>query len=252
MAQLAGRAALVTGGASGIGLATVARLRSEGARVAVADLQAPPEGAADAAFQVDVADSAVWPGLIAEIERSLGGLDLVHLNAGVTATETDVEAVTDEEWHRVFRINVDHVLFGIRAAAPELRRRGGGVIVCTASLAGLMGMATDPLYSASKHAVVGLVRSAAPRLLAGGVRLQAVCPGIADTPMVAPSREALQQAGFPLLRPEDVAEAVVQAIASAGTGECWFVQPGRPPGPFQFRNVPGPRVAGAEGMRPPL
>lgn len=252
MARFDGKVALVTGGASGIGRATAARLRAEGARIAVADLAAPPDGVAETAVQVDVSDSAVWPGLVAEVESALGGLDIVHLNAGVTCPESDVEAVTDEQWHRIFRVNVDHVFFGIRATAPALRRRGGGVIVCTASLAGLMAIAADPLYGATKHAVVGLVRSAAPLLESRGVRLQAVCPGFVDTPMVAPAREAMLQAGFPLLQPEDIAEAVVQASQSAGTGECWFVQPGRPPGPFQFRNVPGPRVAGAEGMRPPF
>jgi NAD(P)-dependent dehydrogenase (short-subunit alcohol dehydrogenase family) len=252
MARFDGKVALVTGGASGIGQASAVRLRAEGARIAVADLAAPAEGVADLAVQVDVADSGVWPGLVGEVERALGGLDLVHLNAGVTCPESDVEAVTDEQWHRIFRINVDHVFFGIRATAPALRRRGGGAIVCTASLAGLIGMAADPIYAATKHAVVGLVRSVAPQLLAGGVRLQAVCPGIVDTPMVAPAREAMLRAGFPLLRPEDVADAVVRAVDSGGAGECFFVQLGREPAPFQFRNAPGPRVPGAEGMLPPL
>ena len=252
MARFDGKVALVTGGASGIGRASAARLRAEGARVAIADLAAPADGAVDLAVQADVADSATWPGLITDIETALGGLDMVHLNAGVTCPQSDVTAITDEEWRRIFRVNVDHVFYGVRATAPALQRRGGGVIVCTASLAGLMEIANDPAYGATKHAVVGLVRSSAPLLESRGVRIQAVCPGLVDTAMVAPAREAIVRAGFPLLQPEDVAEAVVQAAESAGTGECWFVQPGRPPGPFQFRRVPGPRVAGAEGMRPPI
>jgi NAD(P)-dependent dehydrogenase (short-subunit alcohol dehydrogenase family) len=124
------------------------------------------------------------------------------------------------------------------------------VIVATASLAGLTGMPSDPVYSLTKHAVVGFVRSMAPQL--APIRLNAVCPGLADTPMVDGQRAELQAAAFPLLAPDDVAEAMWRSVTSGGTGECWFVQPGREPAPFTFPNLPGPRVDGERVGAPPI
>ncbi|HET8873756.1 MAG TPA: hypothetical protein VFM83_08720, partial [Gaiellaceae bacterium] len=93
----------------------------------------------------------------------------------------------------------------------------------------------------------------APQLERRGVRINAVCPGFADTPMVAGEvRASLEEAGFPLLHPEEVADAVLLAARSEGTGEAWIVQPGREPEPYRFRGIPGPRIAGAEGVAPPL
>ena len=128
----------------------------------------------------------------------------------------------------------------------------GDAIVVTASLAGLTGVESDPIYALTKHAVIGLVRSVAPQLEESGIRINAVCPGFADTPMVGGEfRAALESAGFPLLGAEEVAEAVLLAARSEGTGEAWVVQPGRQPEPYRFRGIPGPRVAGAEGIAPP-
>jgi NAD(P)-dependent dehydrogenase (short-subunit alcohol dehydrogenase family) len=128
----------------------------------------------------------------------------------------------------------------------------GGTIVVTASLAGLTAMPLDPIYSLTKHALVGFVRSIAPRI--EPIRINAICPGIADTPMLDlhEQRASFAAAGFPLLRPEEVAEAMWNAASSEGTGECWFVQPGRAPAPFRFPNVPGPRRAGETVGLPPL
>jgi NAD(P)-dependent dehydrogenase (short-subunit alcohol dehydrogenase family) len=127
-----------------------------------------------------------------------------------------------------------------------------GSIVATASLAGLVGMPLDPVYSLTKHALVGFVRSVAPQL--APVTINAICPGIADTPMLDmhDQRAMFAEAGFPLLRPEEVAEAMWRAATSDGTGECWFVQPGREPAPFRFPNVPGPRVGEASVGLPPI
>jgi NAD(P)-dependent dehydrogenase (short-subunit alcohol dehydrogenase family) len=108
-------------------------------------------------------------------------------------------------------------------------------------------MASDPLYTLTKHAVVGFVRAVAPRLQTRGIRINMVCPGIVDTPMLDPNmRRAL--GGFPLLRPEEVAEAVLVAANSDQAGQAWIVQPGREPVVFRFPNVPGP----AGGERPPI
>jgi NAD(P)-dependent dehydrogenase (short-subunit alcohol dehydrogenase family) len=129
----------------------------------------------------------------------------------------------------------------------------GDAIVVTASLAGLIGVEGDPIYSLTKHAVIGLVRSVAPQLAERGIRLNAVCPGFADTPMVRGTlRESLEAAGFPLLEPDDVAEAVWRAATGGGSGEAWIVQPGREPEPYRFRGIPGPRVDGRDGVAPPL
>jgi NAD(P)-dependent dehydrogenase (short-subunit alcohol dehydrogenase family) len=111
-------------------------------------------------------------------------------------------------------------------------------------------MPSDAVYSLTKHAVVGFVRSMAPNI--EPIRLNAVCPGIADTPMIDHQRDAFAAAGFPLLAPEDVADAMWRAATSNGTGECWFVQPGREPAPFRFPNLPGPRVDGEHAGAPPL
>ena len=166
---------------------------------------------------------------------------------------TDTAAITDlsdDEYRRVVSVNVDGVVWGVRRLARVMGE--GDVIVVTASLAGLTGVEGDPIYALTKHAVVGLVRSVAPQLAERGIRINAVCPGFADTPMVAGDlRTSLESAGFPLLHPDDVAEAVALAARSEGSGEAWIVQPGREPEPYRFRGIPGPRVPGAEGVAPP-
>jgi NAD(P)-dependent dehydrogenase (short-subunit alcohol dehydrogenase family) len=216
--------ALVTGGEGGIGRAIRARLESEGWEVRSLDLV---DG-------FDVTDPAAW--------RSVEAVDLACLNAGVLTGELTVES-----YRRAVSVNVDGVVLGVLRLREVMT---SGSIVATASLAGLTGMPSDPVYSLTKHAVVGFVRSMAPHL--EPVRLNAVCPGIADTPMVDPERDALEAAGFPLLRPEQVAEAVWLAATSGRSGECWFVQPGREPAPFRFPNLPGPRVDGEKVGTPPL
>jgi NAD(P)-dependent dehydrogenase (short-subunit alcohol dehydrogenase family) len=130
----------------------------------------------------------------------------------------------------------------------------GSAFVVTASLAGLTAMPSDPVYTLTKHAVVGFVRAVAPQLEPRGIRINAVCPGIVDTPMLdkAGQRAAFASARFPLLQPQDVADAVLLAAQSELTGQAWAVQPGREPLQFRFANVPGPRVEGAEGTLPPL
>jgi NAD(P)-dependent dehydrogenase (short-subunit alcohol dehydrogenase family) len=127
--------------------------------------------------------------------------------------------------------------------------------VCTASLAGLTAVPGDPVYALTKHAVVGFVRSAAGPLARRGISINAVCPGFADTPMVAgAARAALDNAGFPLLTAGEVAEAAWVALESGETGHAWAVQPGRPPIDFRFPTLPGPRTAADEqvGMPPQL
>ena len=138
-------------------------------------------------------------------------------------------------------VNLDGVVFGVVAALPALRERGGGDIVATASLAGLTAVPFDPLYAANKHAVVGLVRSLGPVHESEGIRVNAVCPSFAETAIIEEIRGALQQGGVPILTVDVVADAVLAILDAKSTGECWYVQAGRESEPFRFRNVPGPR-----------
>lgn len=225
------RSALVTGGRSGIGAAIVARLEAEGTEVHILDV----------ADGFDVSDPAAW--------EQAPDVELACLNAGVLGPQGDVAELDVDAYRRVVAVNVDGVVLGTRALAQ--RMAPGGAIVATASLAGLTAVESDPVYALTKHAVVGFVRSAAPGLAARGIRLNAVCPGIVDTPMTDAIRGRLQAAGFPLLRPEDVADAVLRAALDEEVGQAWVVQPGREPLRFRFPGVPGPRGTG-EGAVPEL
>ena len=253
MGLLDGKVALVTGGASGIGLATVRRLKQEGATVAAVDIaEARGDDPSDLHVVADVGDPQAMRDAVARIEKQCGGLDIAHLNAGITTGARDIDTISDEQYGRVMRVDVDGVFHGIRAAIPAMERRGGGDIVATASLAGLTAFEHDPVYTASKHAVVGLVRALGPQLQSRNITVSAVCPGIVETPLLGPDAALLREAGFPLLQPEDIAAAVVNALRERRPGACWAVQPGRDPIDFHFGGVPGPRVAGKEGMRPPI
>jgi NAD(P)-dependent dehydrogenase (short-subunit alcohol dehydrogenase family) len=118
----------------------------------------------------------------------------------------------------------------------------GSAIVATASAAGLGALPFDPIYTLTKHAVVGFVRAVAPQLLERGIRINALCPGFADTPIVDAELRALVAAqSIPLLDAETVAAAALTAARSGETGRAWVVQPGREPIVYDFRGVPGPR-----------
>jgi NAD(P)-dependent dehydrogenase (short-subunit alcohol dehydrogenase family) len=167
-------------------------------------------------------------------------VDLACLNAGVITGESEIAALTDEQYRRSVAVNVDGVVYGVRRLDRVMPK--GSTIVVTASLAGLTAIPDDPIYGLTKHAVVGFVRSVAGQLAERGIRIQAVCPGWADTPLTTNGfRQELQERGFRLLSPEAVAEGVWAAYKSEGTGEAWIVQPGREPLHYEFKGVPGPR-----------
>jgi NAD(P)-dependent dehydrogenase (short-subunit alcohol dehydrogenase family) len=246
VADLAGKVALVTGGAHGLGLATARALAAEGAAVVIADVN--EEGGLRAAHDVgghfvatDTSDLNANYEMVDFAVRTCGGLDLVHLNAGIssnTAPGPDFELAA---YRRAMGVNLDGVVFGTQAVLPALRERGGGAIVATSSLAGLMGTPMDPIYCANKHAVVGFTRAMAELLTGEGIRFNAVCPGFAESAIIAPIREQLENSGFTIIPAEQVAAAVLGLFTGDAAGECWVVQSGREPVPFQFRRVPGPR-----------
>jgi NAD(P)-dependent dehydrogenase (short-subunit alcohol dehydrogenase family) len=213
--------ALVTGGASGIGRAVVERLEREGAKVSSLDLR---DG-------FDVADPTGWD--------AVDAVELACLNAGIGARLAELAVLAEDEYRRVVGTNLDGVVFGVRRLARVMEP--GAAIVVTASLAGLVPMPRDPIYTLTKHALVGFVRSVAPQLEHRGIRINAVAPGFVDTPLLNDeARAAFEAEEFPLLRPEEVAEAILAAAREGSTGECWVVQPGREPIRFRFPNVPGP------------
>lgn len=246
MAEFEDKVAIVTGGAGGLGSATCRALAAEGARVLVADID--ERGARRVAneiggesFVVDVSRLEGNQALVAAAIELFGGVDFVYLNAGIATGFGVAEDFDLERYRRVMGINLDGVVFGAHAALPALAERGGGAIVATASLAGLTSVPFDPLYAANKHAVVGLTRSLGPGLAERGIRFNAVCPGFAESAIIDPIREMLSESGIQIIPAESVAAAVLALFAGEMTGECWFVQPGREAGAFQFRGIPGPR-----------
>ncbi|HJR44558.1 MAG TPA: SDR family NAD(P)-dependent oxidoreductase [Actinomycetota bacterium] len=254
MGQLDGKIALVTGAASGIGRATAQRFAAEGARVAILDL-AEDAGRACADeiggfFAVaDVSDPDSLSTAVGLVVERFGGLDIAHLNAGVGERNVDIDSLDEKIFARAVGVNVAGVVFGTKAAASAMTH--GGAIVATSSLAGLVPYPSDPIYGLTKHAVVGFVRSAAEQLAQNDIRINAICPGFVETAMLVEMVPAFRDSGFPLLQPEEVADAVLTIATGDATGEVFVCQPGRTCELYGFRGVPGPRVEGAEGMRPP-
>jgi NAD(P)-dependent dehydrogenase (short-subunit alcohol dehydrogenase family) len=232
--------ALVTGGASGIGAGVVARLRSAGVPVVVADLHDP---GTDQFVQCDVKSPQSCATAVAEAERQVARLDLVVLCAGISGDSSTPESMDLDGYRTLVGTNLDGVTFGIRAVVPALRRHGGGAIVALSSLAAISPTADNPLYSMTKAAVVGLVRALGPVLQRDGIRCNAVCPGFTDTPMVDRLRPVFDEHGFPLIARNKVVDAVLTAAASPGSGEVYVVQAGHETARYRFRGVPGARAS---------
>ena len=247
MGTFEGKVAIVTGGASGIGAASVRRLAAEGAHVVTLDVDEERGGAvateAGARFErIDVADSATWASLVRGVEEQLGGVDLAHLNAGVATGvyPVRIETLTDAQYRRVLGVNVDGVVFGIRALVPAMARRGGGAIVVTSSLAGLMPLPDDPVYDGTKHFVIGLVRSLATPLAEHGITINAVCPGGVDTALLDTiGRGDEVRARISHMPPDDVAAATVSLLAGEETGAAYSVLPGIGTARHEFAPVAG-------------
>ena len=184
MAEFDGLVALVTGGGSGIGAATAALLRERGAEVAILDVDTDGVPAEIFGVTCDVSDAAGVGGAIEAVAERFGSLDIVINNAGIGASG-DVTENPDDEWHRVFDVNVVGMARVTRAALPHLRRSAHAAIVNTCSAVAFTGVPSRALYAASKGAVAALTLAMAADHLADGIRVNAVAPGTADTPWVA-------------------------------------------------------------------
>src|SRR6266498_949823 len=178
-----GLAAVVTGGASGIGLATAKLLAERGAKVACLDLNAKDLPEPLLAYVADVSDDASVRAAVDGAAEAMGGIDIVVNNAGIGA-QGSIEANSDEEWHRVLDVNVIGMVRTARAALPYLRRSAHAAIVNTCSIAATAGLPQRALYSATKGAVYSLTLAMAADHVGEGIRVNAVCPGTADTPWV--------------------------------------------------------------------
>ena len=224
--RVADKVCVVTGGASGIGLATARALAAEGGRVAVADIDEAAAGRAAgglggraAAFAVDVTDEASVERLYADVVERFRRLDVCHNNAGILLPgDTDPVSTTLDTWNRLIAVNLTGVFLCMRHQIPHLLASGGGSIVNTASFVAVMGAATPQIaYSASKGGVLSMSREVAAVYARQGIRCNAVCPGPVDTGMVGTfltdeaewQRRAVHLPDGRFGRPEEIAQAVV-------------------------------------------
>jgi 3alpha(or 20beta)-hydroxysteroid dehydrogenase len=228
--RLEGKVALISGGARGMGAATARLFVAEGAKVVIGDVL--PEVKETAAsigddahgVTLDVTDESSWEAAVAETETRFGKLDVLVNNAGILLIKA-IADTTEAEFRKVQDVNVVGVFLGIRAAAPAIKRAGGGAIVNLSSVEGLGGNKYVMAYSASKFAVRGMTKSAALELAVDGIRVNSVHPGGIDTPMVrafAPKDEHVASVGkqVPLKRtgqPEEVAEAIAWLASDAAS-----------------------------------
>jgi NAD(P)-dependent dehydrogenase (short-subunit alcohol dehydrogenase family) len=234
---LDGKAALVTGAGSGIGRATALACAREGAKIVVADMvvEAGKEtvsmiesAGGDATFvPVNVTQAAEVEAMVAAAVSAYGRIDCAHNNAGIEGVFATTADYPEEDWDRVMAVNLKGVWLCMKYEIPQMVQQGGGAIVNTASLAGLVGAKRMPAYVASKHGVVGLTKTAALEYAKSGLRINAVCPGIIHTSMVdrmflnrRPDLEDRLAAVEPMGRlgkPEEVAEAVVWLCSDAAS-----------------------------------
>lgn len=247
--DIKGKIALVTGAGSGIGRATALRLAQEGASVVIADIdeaggqetvrQVEAVGGRAAFVRADVTNEADVRAMVAFAEETFGGLDILHNNAGIGSGRPRFPEGEPERWARVLEVNLRGVILGTQFAIAAMRKRGGGVIINTASMAGIgYGFPPDPVYAASKGGVVLFTASLAPLKEEMNIRVNCVCPGVVDTPMVqralddAPEEERRareQMRLFPLLKPEEIADAVVEFIRDDSlAGRALWIRNGRP------------------------
>ncbi len=243
-----GKVAIVTGGGSGIGRASALAFAREGAKVVVADVVVEGgeetvrliqhNGGAAIFVKTNVSKAAEVEALVARAVLTYGRLDCAHNNAGIEGPGATTVDYAEESWERVLAINLTGVWLCMKYEIPQMLKQGSGAIVNTASTAGLVGYPRGSAYVASKHGVVGLTKTAALEYAKSGIRVNAVCPGAIDTPMMGritdhrPQRAARMAAAEPVGRmgqPAEIAEAVVWLCSEAAsfvTGHAMAVDGG--------------------------
>lgn len=254
--DLSGKVALVTGAAAGgIGEASARALAAAGATVVVSDVQdelgegvAHDLGAPHRYLHLDVTDLEAWDRALRTIADELGGLDLVHLNAGtfiaLAASESGdptqprpgwleeetFALLTPESYRRTMAVNCDGVYYGLIRSVPYLEARGGGSIMVTVSLAGIAPFNLDPLYAMTKHALTGLVSSTYKALARRRITINGICPGITDTKLhrigggdslERGAAETGAEAGAQIMPPAEVAESILAILETGETGGLW-------------------------------
>jgi NAD(P)-dependent dehydrogenase (short-subunit alcohol dehydrogenase family) len=261
--DISGKVALVTGAGSGIGRASALRLAQEGAAVAVVDLN--EDGGRETVAQIesangraaftraDVTSENDVRAMVAFAEETFGGLDILHNNAGIITREPRYPEGDSAAWSRMLDINLRGVILGTQYGIQAMRKRGGGAIVNTASMAGIgVGFPPNPVYAASKGGVVLFTASMAPLATEANIRVNCVCPGVVDTPMLRVASEAVSNeeraaaasrlSSLPILAPEEIADAVDSLIKDDSlAGRALMVRNGMAPELWRVptRQVPG-------------
>jgi NAD(P)-dependent dehydrogenase (short-subunit alcohol dehydrogenase family) len=230
--ELNGKVAVITGAGSGIGRATALRLAREGCAILVVDMNevgaketvllVEQAGGKAAARRADVSKSGDVRAMFDFAQQAFGGFDILYNNAGVTTGNPRWPDCSEEQWRRTVEIDLNAVIEATRQAIPLLKARGGGVIISTASLAGLFGFQADPVYAAAKHGVVGLTRALINLKSEMNIRVNCVCPAVVNTPLVTGGLQALSGTAreeaerrvqsMPMLPAEEIAEAVYELI----------------------------------------
>jgi NAD(P)-dependent dehydrogenase (short-subunit alcohol dehydrogenase family) len=233
--RLQDRTAIVTGGASGIGLATVRRFADEGANVVVVDMDDEKGGAAaeevrGSYVHCDVTDAEQVDAMVAHAVDTYGGVDIAFNNAGISPPDDDSILDTDiDAWRRVQEVNLTSVYLCCKAVIPHMRERGRGSIINTASFVAVMGAATSQIsYTASKGGVLAMSRELGVQFARDGIRVNALCPGPVDTPLLRelfasdPERAARRMVHIPMGRFADAVE-IANAVLFLASDESSFV-----------------------------
>lgn len=258
--DISGKVALVTGAGSGIGRASAVRLAAEGASVVVVDVNA--NGADETVAQIEAAGGKASStradvtsvhdvrAMIEFAERTYGGLDILHNNAGIITGEPRYPDNEPEHWMRMVEVNLNGVILGTQFAIHAMRKRGGGAIVNTASMAGIgYGFPPNPVYSATKGGVVLFTAAMSTLKDEANIRVNCICPGVVDTPMARGGRQDLSEveekafqdrfSALQIIPPEEIADVVIEFVRDDSlAGRAMMVRNGRPRELFKISDMP--------------